>query len=392
MTASVDRRTTFLSGVLELTRKRLTLYGHNGHDQLWSVPVREIASCTKGRLRKSLVVKRRVNMQQNYAIYLAELQARPEALLSRAQHCRRLAEEMRGKSANGGKDIERSVKNMVRSADSLEGKAERALQEIKKIQTDDDYAWKVKLEKADVVKETLRLSPIWSAKHTKSDEYQIWSYMIRRRMAGISSVGIYSIPPEALVEVNGEVLGRTPLIIERPLTGSAALKGRYDILLELDGFGPKALRLSATPGHGHKNIKVKLDASDVQDASYAQILERKAAALPSDRIDLAGQTQEPEMVGTDGILALYQNYIRLISHDRKRLLLEIPIKNVSEARLEKKLLRGIRGITILFRDGEVTGLEYLFALRDAGSKETKIMQRHSEAIVDRLNGHGVSWV
>ena len=389
MTASVDRRDTFLSGVLELTRKKLTLYGHNGHDKLWSVPVGQIASCSKGWLRKSLVVKRRVNIEQNYAIYLAEQQAEPDALLRRAQNYRRLAEEKRVKKEQEPERVRRDIQDMVRSAKSLESKAERVLQEIKKLQTDDEYAQKVKWEKADIVKETLRLSSARSTKYTKAEEYQIWSYMIRRRMAGPSSVGIYSAPPEALVEINGDVLGRTPLVIERPLAESAALKGRYDILLEMDGFRPKALRLSAAPTPGHKNIRVRLDASDARDVAYDKALERKATVLPSGRIDLTGQISELETVGTDGILALYRNRIRLISHDRKRLLLEIPIDDVTEARLEKKLMRGIRGITVSFRDGEVTGLEYLFVLRDAGYRETRIMQRRCEAIVDRLSGHDV---
>lgn len=393
MATDFDRRTVFLSGLLELTRERLTLYGHNGHDQIWSTPINEIASCSKGWLKKSLIIKRRVNIEQNYATYLAKLQAKPDTLLERAQRYRRSADKKMSKNAKNEqefKSIQRDAQKMVGRAKSLEAEAQGVRQEIERLQTDAAYAQKVKMKKADIVKEKMVLPPSHSTKRTISDEYQIWEYMIHRRMVGPSSISIYSTPPEAFVEANGDVLGRTPLIIEKPLTEAAALKGRYDILLELSGFKPKRLQLSATPIPGHKNIKVKLTRSDTQNWTKPEISGRKAAALPSNSIDLTDHVLELETAGTDGILALYQNYILVISSDRKRLLLEIYMGNVTGAKLKKKFMRGIRGMTISFQDGRVTGLEYLFVLSGAGSGETKVLQRRCETIADRLNSHALS--
>ena len=374
--AAIDRKTLFADGLLVLTHENVVLYSPDERDEIKRIPIEMIVSCSRGMTKRSLVLKLMANIEENFAAYV---DGRQDVLDETAAEIQRQRELLRRARSP---DKKRSLNSKI---SDLEAKSRALSEEMNGLQTDPAEIRRVKRKRADTVKEVFRL-PKDHSDRTISEEYAIWEYAIRRRMAGLSSLRVSTSPPDAVVLVDGAVSGSTPVTFEKPLTDAAALAGRYEVRVLLEGHQPKEFRVSAAPDRGPANHDMRLSPRDAPDPTFDRSVSGYREALPDRTIDLEQYELELETVGTEDILALARDQVLVLSADRKRWLLEIPYPDIAEAKLEKRLMRGIRGITISYREGDLSGLKYAFEMdTDSGYGNSSAMRRRYEAIVERLH-------
>ncbi|MBI1657807.1 MAG: restriction endonuclease [Thaumarchaeota archaeon] len=374
--AAIDRKTLFADGMLVLTHENVVLYSPDERDEIKRIPLDTIASCSRGMTKRSLVLKLMVNIEENFAKYVDGRQGVLDETAAEIQRQRELLRRARSP------DKKRSLNSKI---SDLEAKSKALSEEMDGLQADPEEIWRIKRERADTVKEVFRLPKDHSGR-TASEEYEIWQYAIRRRMAGLSRMRVSTSPPDAVVLVDGAVSGSTPVTFEKPLTDAAALTGRYEVRVLLEGHKPKSFSVSAAPGRDPENRDMRLSPQDVPDPAFDRTVSGYREALPDRTINLEQYELELETMGTEGILALARDHILVLSMDRKRWLLEIPYPDITEAKLEKGLMRGIRGIVISYREGRLSGLKYAFKMdEDSGYGDNSAMRRRYEAIVERLH-------
>lgn len=373
---AIDRKTLFADGMLVLTHENVVLYSPDERDEIKRIPLDTIASCSRGMTKRSLVLKLMANVEGNFAKYVDGRQGVLDETAAEIQRQRELLRRARSP------DKKRSLNSKI---SDLEAESRALSEEVDGLRTDPAKIRKIRRERADTVKEVFRL-PKDHPGRTASEEYEIWQYAIRRRMAGLSSMRVSTSPPDAVVLVDGAVLGSTPVTFEKPLTDAAALAGRYEVRVLLEGHKPKSLSVSAAPDRGPENRDMRLSPRDAPDRAFDGTVARYRAVLPDRTIDLEQYELELETVGTEGILALARDQVLVLSMDRRRWLLEIPYPDITEAKLEKGFMRSIRGITISYREGGLSGLKYAFEMdEDSGYGDKSAVRRRYDAIVERLH-------
>lgn len=374
--AAIDRKTLFADGLLVLTHENVVLYSPDERDEIKRIPIETIASCSRGMTKRSLVLKLMANVEENFAEYVDGRQGVLDETAAEIQRQKELLRRARSP------DKKRSLNSKI---SDLEAESRALSEEMNALQADPAEIRRVKRKRADTVKEAFRL-PKGHSGRTASEEYAIWEYAIRRRMAGLSHMRISTSPPDAIVLMDGAVSGSTPVTFEKPLTDAAALSGRYGVRVLLEGHRPKEFSVSAAPGRGPENRDMRLSPRDSPDPAFDRTVSGYREALPDRTINLEQYELELETAGTEGILALSRDQVLVLSADRKRWLLEIPYPDIIEAKLEKRLMRGIRGITISYREGSLSGLKYAFEMdADSGYGDSSAMRRRYEAIVERLH-------
>ncbi|MCE2508983.1 MAG: restriction endonuclease [Nitrosopumilaceae archaeon] len=373
--AAIDRKTLFADGMLVLTHENVVLYSPDELDEIKRIPLETIASCSRGMTKRSLVLKLMVNIGANFAKYVDGRQGVLDEAAAEIQRQKELLRRARSP------DKKRSLNSKI---SDLEAESRALSKELDDLQADPAEIRRVKRERADIVKEVFRLPKDYSARAV-SEEYKIWEYAIRRRMAGLSSMRVYTSPPDAVVLVDGAVSGSTPVTLEKPLTDAAALTGRHEVQVLLEGHKPKTFSMSAAPDRGPENRNMRLSTRDAPDRAFDSTVSGYREVLPDRTINLEQYDLELETVGTEGILALARDQVLVLSADRERWLLEIPYADMTEVKLEKRLARGIRGIVISYREGGLSGLKYAFEMdADSGYGDNSAVRRRYEAIVERL--------
>ena len=372
----IDRKTLFADGMLVLTHEDLILYSPDELDELMRIPVAKIASCSRGMMRRSLVVKVLANVEENFARHLEKTRDDMDKTNAKIEKQRERLKEA------DSPEKKRAIN--VKISD-LEAKSRKMSGYMERLQTDPAEIEDAKRRKADTTKETFHLPKGYSADTAESEEYAIWEYAIRRSMAGPSVLRVDSSPPEAVVLVDGAVAGNTPVTLDMPLTEKAALSGRYDVRVLLEGHESKRLRVNAAPGSAPKVHQISLRAKGDPDPELDGVISEYRGRLPDRTIDLEEYDMEMETAGVEGVLALARDHILLLSKDRTRWLLEIPYRDVTDARLEKRLMRGIRGIAISYKEKSLGGLECRFEMDTQSIQyEGQAVRRRYEALVDKV--------
>ena len=374
---AIDRKTLFADGILMLTHEDVILYSPDERDEIKRIPIARIYSCSRGLTKRSLVIKKMINIEENFAKYVAGQQRVLDETAAEEQKQKELLRRARSP------DEKQSLNTMISDLKARSGELSK---EIDRLQTDPAKIRKVKREQADTVKETFRLPQDYLSANTPSEEYRVWEHAVRRRMAGLSKIQVYTSPPEAVVLVDGTVQGSTPVTFEKPLSDAAAIAGRYEVRVLLEGHKPKTLRVSAAPDRGSENHHIRLDPRDAPDPASDRIISGYRERLPDRTIDLEQYDIEMETEGKESILVLARDQTLALSGDRKRWLLEVPYADITEAKLDKGFMRGIRGIVLTYREGDMSGLKHHFEIDSDGASWGKETTRHRyEIIVERLH-------
>ena len=137
------------------THEAVILYSQDGYDELMRVPIERIASCSRGLLRRSLVIKIMINVEENTVKYLSKVQKE--------------ADEMVAKIQSPGRQLTKD------DHDKLKARYEDMCKRIKLLITNPAELEKVKRRQADIAKKTFRLTKNHSTE-SASEEYKIWEY------------------------------------------------------------------------------------------------------------------------------------------------------------------------------------------------------------------------
>ena len=359
---SVDRKTLYKDGMLALTHIDLVLYSGDEKDEIKRIPIRSIASCSCGRIRKSLIVKHRVNVQENFDKHLNKLRNKLEKI-------------------NIQKDSTESIKS-GKSSD-LQTKSIKLQEEIHDLTTDSAIIQRVKNKKADIVKETFQLPNNYAGKHAPDEEYRIWEYAVKRRMEGIKKIRIESSPSNAIILVDDQVYESTPATIDKPLIDSAAISGNYNVQIALERFKPHTLKISSDVSKPSQLYRVRLKEKKERDDLLDEIIRKHRAALPDRTIDIEQYGVESKISGYDCTMVQAKEEIIILSPDENKCIVEIPYGAINKIRLVKKFMRGIQALHISYVQDEMD-LEYEFIIdrKKYGSAET---QHRYEGLEQMLN-------
>jgi len=373
---SVDRKTLFSEGMLVLTDEAVILYSHDEQDEIKRIPINMIGACSRGLMKRSLVIDTLTNIDENFDKYVAEQQLRLAEIEEKIQTTKRPSGRntnnlLMGAILSGSGKRRNASTKAAANAILSEAHIQRLHQNFKdltntvsSLHTDTAFIRKVKRQKADIVKVTFRLPKNYSGPHTVSEEYKIWEHAIRRRLNGPQKLRVLTSPPEAIVFVNDVMIGNTPIISEVPLIDDAILEGKYMVRIEMEGHETE--KFFVPLNRRFESRQLELAQRAVPYATFDSVIAKHRKDLPDRTIDLEQYVLKMEVHGTDCVLMLTEDQALVLSKDKKRWLLDIPYADISVANMEKKFLRGkIYGITITYRDDSFDNLKYNFEI-DAG--------------------------
>ena len=384
---AVDRKTHFDDGMLVLTHEDLVLYGGDEKDEIKRIPLRSMASCsggtvnrflrqtlesgTGGRLKRSLSIKKRENIEKNFANYRNDLTAKIEK--EKIELGR-----IKGKVAN----TTREYKKISADVQNVQTKISEMDRELDKLQTDSKYIDEIKIKKADIKTESFQASSVCA---DPDREYDIWEHAINRRLEGIKKIRVSTVPPNAIVVIDGLVYHSTPCVIDKPLTEESALSGKHKLEIFLEGHKPKNVTVDARPKSDSKNIEVRLETRDIASDSADADIRLLREKLPDQSIDITQYDIEYEAIGVGHRLLLGRDQLMMVSDDAKRYLLIIPYGAIKQVRANKKFMKGIRGISIWYNDSVFSKVRQDFAIDvTAYSNSPREVNHRYEALLERL--------
>lgn len=362
---AVDRKTRFADGILVLTNEDIVLYGGDERDEIKRIPIRDIESCkssaitrmviramesgTGGRVRRALVIRKRSNMEQNFAAYLNDL----EEKLADAKG------EL--KKYNPRRQFDTTVKNQKISSkiEKIRTRITEISNEVNKLRTDPDYIHSTKLKKSDIKKESFEMPP---DSVSPDREYDIWEHAINRRLEGIRKIRVVTTPPDAVLVVDGQVCDSTPCIIDKPLTEESALSGKHKLEVLLEGYKRKDVVVNARPKSDSKNIEIKLELLGAPNDAINAAAHQLRGRLPDRSIDIEQYSIEYEAVGIGHRLLLERDGLLIVSRDADRCLLNIPYGAIRNIKLEKNFRRDIQGMSISYNEGGFSNVQYRFVI------------------------------
>lgn len=401
-TYSIDRKTLFDDGLLVLTSSDLILYSSDEKDELKRIPLSIIEGCSYSILKRGLVIKKKANAEENLSRYLGQLEDDIEGFEKKLEELDNLIDE----KDDTIEDLEKQVKKaeydedaeaLETQIDSLGDEIEQHKEEKENIEekiektkgdkgtlSSDPKASKEKGDElADIEKEVLKLPKNFSANHSTKDEYKIWEYVVKRRILGPTKIKISSIPYGAIVTVNNEVVGTTPLVTELPINDEAILNGRYNIQLLKDGYDAEKFDVSKDSGQVYlQEFELK------QEKEPNPEIKREILSLqqfvPDRSIDLSTYEIEKEFVGQGEAFLLTENTLMVLDKGKKNHLFEIPFGTMQSAKYHKGFL-GDKSVEINFKEKEFGEQSFKIWLDDkSGTISEAEIKQYSESLVENL--------
>lgn len=370
---SIDRKTLFEDGMLVLTSTDLILYSSDEKDELKRIPISIIGECSYSMLSRGLVIKKIVNTRENLDEYLKELR---EKKIELDQKIEETKEEMKESDKDDRKELKEELSK-------IEQEAEQIKTEIAELENDPTKIEIKERELANIQKEVFRLPKNFSAEHSIKDEYKIWEYGIKRRIEGLSKLKIETRPYNAIVRINDEIVGITPLTIELPLLDSAVLGGKYRVELLKEGYEKIDFSIPLDRNSAFsKSIELKSpkNRNDVDDQGVNSL----RSGLPDRSIDLSDYLIEREITGTYEMLLLTKDTLLVMSKDKTQYLFEIPYGSIKDVIYDKGFF-GNKGVKITFNEKDFKDQFFEVWI---GSKNGQLSQaevkRYSEFLVDYL--------
>lgn len=383
---AVDRKTRFLDGMLVLTHEDVVLYSGDEQLEMKRIPLASIESCsggaisrmvmramdagTGGRMSRSLIIKKRVNQEENFAEYLNEVEARMTRINSKLKGRRGRMRDFNSRQRGS----RRQTRELYTELSKLEAEAER-------LRVDPDYIRLVKLEKADTKKESFKLPPEVG---NLDEEYDIWIHAINRRLEGIKKIRVATVPPDAVVVVDGRVRDSTPCIIDKPLTDESAIRHKHRVEVFLEGYKRKKVMVDARPKSDSKNIDLKLSRLATPDAAADIRIRSMRQLLPDRAIDIGRYDVEYEAICDSYRVFLGSDVLLLVGADSK-CLLEVPYGAISQVKPKKKFMKGIVGIDISYGKGDFSDLSLYIELDASAYDNAREISHRYEVLLERLN-------
>ena len=207
------------------------------------------------------------------------------------------------------------------------------------------------IQYGDDQKRSFRLPKGFSAAHSASEEYSIWNYMVNRRLKTSKREGaalhIHTEPPGAVVLVDGTPYGTTPTTLVKPLRAESILSKKYKVQVHLEGYEPRTESAST-------KVKDKLDKLDIRLKPRKMADPVADKGLEAYRRQMPGLPEHEQFVrehaldGEHGTLVLSRDSVIILSAN-KRTLLRIPYGALGKVEKKTKIVGGVQGLAISYR-------------------------------------------
>jgi len=401
-TYSIDRKTLFDDGLLVLTSSDLILYSSDEKDELKRIPLSIIEGCSYSMLKRGLVIKKKANAEENLSRYLDQLESDIESFQKELEGLDNLIDEKdeaikdldkQIKKAEYDEDaeelesqidsLENEIEQHEEEKENIEEKIEKTKKDTSTLDSDTEAIKEKEDELADIEKEVIKLPKNFSANHSTKDEYKIWEYVVKRRILGPSKIKISSMPYGAIVTVNDEVVGTTPLVTELPINDEAILKGRYTIQLLKDGYEVEEFDVSKDPGQAYLQ-ELELKQQKEPDPETKREILSLQQFVPDRSIDLSTFDIEKEFVGQNEAFLLTENTLMVLDKEKKNHLFEIPFGIIQSAKYHKGFM-GDKSVELNFKEKEFGEQSFKIWLDDKGGTISDAERKqYSESLVENL--------
>ncbi|MDE1765827.1 MAG: restriction endonuclease [Thaumarchaeota archaeon] len=374
---AIDRKTLFSDGLLVLSSQDLILYSSDERDELKRIPLSSIESASFNMLWKNLEVKRRINEEDNFVRYVE----------SRKNKLAQLNDEFANQNFKLRNTRVRNERAIIKNKMAgIYNEIQTVSEEVRQLDTDPTKIHFRKRKEADIKKETFKLPKDFSSDHDIKSEYKIWAYAINRRISRIPKMKIETCPYSAIVKINGQVIGTTPLVTELPLFDEAVLNGKYDIEVLKEDYEKEHFQISTKLGKDSFLKQIELKKLDKHDVTFDEYVQSLRGKLPDRSIDLTSYSTEREIDGIGEILVLTRETLLVLSKDRQEYLFEIPYGSVNEAKYDDRFLRGNKAIRINYNERGFGEQFFEFWIDDKNGEVSKSEIKHrSESLVELLN-------
>ncbi len=370
---SIDRKTLFEDGMLVLTSTDLILYSSDEKDELKRIPLTIIDECSYSMLSRGLVIKKRVNAKENFDAHL-------NALRQEKSELEEEIEELKQEMKESDKEEREQLKEKLSKLESELGEIDMEVKELVSNPTKIEIKER---EVADIQKEVFRLSKNYSGKHSSRDEYKIWEYAVKRRIEGLSKLKVETSPHGAIVRINNEVVGTTPLTIELPLLDDAVLKGEYNVELLKEEYERVTFSIPTDHNKAFKK-SIELKTMKTPDRARDEFIKSLRPNLPDRSVDLAYYLIEREIMGTNELLLLTKDTLLVMNKDKTQYLFEIPYGSIKEVKYDRGLF-GNKSIRIIYNEKDFK--DELFELwidNKNGQVTAAEVKRYSESLIEYL--------
>lgn len=375
----VDRKTLFDDGMLVLTSKDLILYTSDEKDELKRIPIYTITSCGYSTIRRGLLIKRRINEDDNFQNLLGQKNSDLADLKAQKLDHEEDLRQTRARSER--QKIKESIYDLETLIDDLS-------EEIKQLESDPTKIRLVQEKVADIRKEVFRLPKSFedSSDKTPHEEYKIWDYALRRRLEGIPKIKLDTLPYDAVVTINDRVLGTTPLTIDKPLIDDAILEGKYHVKLLKEGHETIEMHITTDISKGSYLEKIELSNRDKPVYEFDKQIEELRNVVTDRSIDLSFYDVEREIEGKHELLLITKNEMLILSKNREQCLYEIPYGSINEAKYDGGFLLGNKAVKINYNEKYFQNLEFDFWIDDHDDKiSSSELKQRSESLAEILN-------
>ena len=373
----VDRKTLFDEGMLILTSQNIILYSSDEKEELKRIPISSIESCSYSNIRRSLVIKHRTNEQENYDELLVQKQSQFSDIKFRKEFYQDKLKNM--KTIQDKNDLRYKITKLDEQMTFL-------AKEIMTMQSDQRKAQEIQKKISDNKKEIFKIPKNFVCPHTIREEYEIWEHAINRRMKGIEKIKINTIPYDAIVTINRQIIGTTPLTVDKPLIEDAILGKKYNITIMKKGYETAYFSTSTELGIGSIYEEVELYKRESTDLQTDQLIDEMRQEIKDRSIDLSIYHIEREIEGRAETVLVTQDEMLVMSKDKKNCLLEIPYGAIINAKFDNSKIWGSKAIKIEYNERYFSSIVFSFWIDDNGEhiSQSEIKQR-SESLVELLN-------
>ena len=321
----VDRKTLFDEGMLILTSQNLILYSSDEKEELKRIPISSIESCSYSNIRRGLLIKRRINEQENYDVLLVQKQSQFSDIKFRKEFYQDKLRDV--KIIQDRNDLKYKILKLDEQMTFL-------AKEIMTMQSDQTKAQEIQKKVSEIKKDIFKVPKDFVCSYTIREEYEIWEHAINRRMNGVEKIKISTSPYDAVVTINRQIMGTTPLTVDKPLIEDAILEKKYNITIMKQGYETAYFSIATELGTGSIHEEVELYKRESPDLQTDQLIDEMRQEIKDKSIDLSIYSIEREIKGRTERILLTQDEILVMSKDKKYCLLEIPYGAITNAKFD----------------------------------------------------------
>ncbi len=236
------------------------------------------------------------------------------------------------------------------------------------------------IETADA-KKKFQLPMEFAAGHSESDEYKIWSHLIgSQKTGGRGMLHVQTVPPGALVLVNGLPYGVTPLTLEKPITDKPIIRKKYEVHVLLEGYEPKNKTVGLKDFKVDEEMKRLKKADPTTDTAVKEYRKQvpggSATSLFVTEDSLNGENGTSLVLSRDSVLVLSAN---------RRILFSMPYGALEDAKTYRNWMR-MWGLKVTYRQAGKLLIVKFAADKKARSKCGEIKDKLKEKMREFSDG------